>query len=227
MLYNLYRLRKHASSCRDLKRLGLREAVPPVSSQRTLENMLVRPSRDEAAREQLCRMIYSCNLPFVAVENHELQQMLYLLAPEIQWPCRKAVAERYLNAEFQRQREKMKTALTDQWMTLSMDAWSTPSNLAIIGFALGDNLLDLKDSIGESHTAEYLRRCAEAALACAKEEFGVKVAGLVTDGMTVPLIQYVCCLSVSQVLPIWLLPEGWWRVESTKMFTATAAWHIP
>lgn len=111
-----YRLRRHASTCQRLRSLGLWQVG---SCGRNNSQSVIKFTPGTKAIEAIARMVFATNLPFSAIQNKYFRDMIKVLSPGLILPCAKTLSTSLLDSEFQRQEERARQHLKDQWVTIS------------------------------------------------------------------------------------------------------------
>ncbi len=96
-------------------------------------------------------------------------------------PSRKLIGGRLLDEAYERMRKDVKAKLSGGMHTLSMDGWTTPMNVPLVGIAIGEMLIEIVEE-RESHTGKKLAEILQKAIPAIEKEMEVEIVGLVTDG---------------------------------------------
>ena len=151
---NTYRLRRHASSCSPLpntvhhekfrkdfhSQTKITQSVLSTSSVALTYQVQPAPPTvlPPVPLPQVCRTIYSLNLPFAAVEDPQLKLLFQRLAPGYKLPHRNSVGTKHLEEEYSRLREKVKATVSGTYLTMNLDGWTGPEGQAMLGITVGD-----------------------------------------------------------------------------------------
>ena len=159
----VYRLTRHADACVRLVQLNLwarASGAPQFASSKELKQVRLAPQRSasevQGIQAQICRLIYSTNLPFSAARNVQLMGFMEMVCPGVKMPAPRCVAGPLLEAEFKRQRIGLKETLAGEYCTLSIDGWSGPSSAPVIGLCVADYVLTAMETHGLAHTAQQM-----------------------------------------------------------------------
>ena len=138
--------------------------------------------------EQIGRYFYATNTPFAHADNTEFIKLCALLRPGFKPPSRKRLRNEILDSVFQNEKSKCKNLLTNKTVCMCLDGWSNVHNEGLglvcssVVLPTGETfLVDTVDTSGQAHTADYLLKVAESAIAKVEEEFGARVRSFVTD----------------------------------------------
>lgn len=127
------------------------------------------------------RFFYACNIPFVSVEHPEFAKLMDLLRPGVRLLGRHTLGGRLLEEEYQRVVTMANKEMEGQRGTLSVDGWSSLTNVPVLGVSVRDWLLETIETTGKPHTGEYLREIMVRGVALAKKTLGVTTVAIVTD----------------------------------------------
>ena len=93
----------------------------------------------------------------------------------------KSVQGKYLDFEYNYQRERLKGLVCERYTTLSLDGWTSPCGLALVGLAVDKYLVGLvEDSV--RHTGEELTAIAKKCKPRVEQDYDMEVVSIVTDG---------------------------------------------
>lgn len=93
----------------------------------------------------------------------------------------KSVRGKHLEFEFKEQRQRLKTIVAGQYTTLSVDGWTSPTGVALVGLAVDKYLVGLVEE-SVRHTGEELSVIAKKFKPALENEFSMEVVAVVTDG---------------------------------------------
>ena len=109
--------------------------------------------------------------------------MIRILKPRQRIPDRKKLAGPVLDELYEQEKEKVKKNLGNCKATLALEGWSTFTNDPVIGISItreaGVFLTNIIDTIGESHTSEYLINVLKTEANKCEEEWGVRLTSIV------------------------------------------------
>ena len=173
-----YRMRRHKDGCafcaapspppplRPLRCSPIGDRLQPTIT-------FLNKQSAERVHHLLASMVYSLNLPFNAVRNKELKQLMevasfppflpllpqlpQVLAPGCGVPSAAHIGGKLLDDVYLIERQKLKDRLQNTYQTLSIDGWTGPANRPILGTAIGPHVLGLLDTSGIPHEAQQMR----------------------------------------------------------------------
>ena len=82
---------------------------------------------------------------------------------------------------YQAERSKLHSQLEHEFLTMSVDGWTTSAMENTLGIAINDVLLDLVENGEENHTAQYMSHQTSLAIKHVEDDLDGQIVGLVTD----------------------------------------------
>jgi hypothetical protein len=131
------------------------------------------------------RMIFSNNLPFRMVDSIGFKELVKALHPGYKPPSSKYISEGILDGVYMDVKKQTADALKNKTIAIAQDGWTTNQNVSVIAHTMISNgksyFLNAKDTGVDSKTGEYCAQLLESSIQAAELEYGVTVAGIVTD----------------------------------------------
>jgi hypothetical protein len=197
---NPARMEKHAQSCVKLITAGftgqledeVEEPValgPPVKKRKVKQELLQPVVTDRGTKElldlQLTRFIVGANLPFRCVTHPEFVKLIRQLRPGYTPADRKTIAGSLLDDLYRKAWHQATKMFNGSMCTLQMDGWTSPSHDPTLVTSVQINgqsfLLEVEDTNGQPHTAEWMATRLLDHVKAVERDFGVKVVGVTTD----------------------------------------------
>lgn len=139
----------------------------------------------EQLDEQIAKLFYACNLPFVIADHPVWCQTVEMLRPGYQPPNRKDIGGPLLDKTHEKLMTTMKTQLQGKEVVMMQDGWSDIHNTPVIATSLHSDgsayFLSAIDTGTNKKTASYCTSVAQDAIKEAKELYDCKVTAVVTD----------------------------------------------
>jgi hypothetical protein len=98
-----------------------------------------------------------------------------------QLPCRKTLSTTLLVKEYERCQQRLREHLLGTYVTISLDGWSTPTMVPVLGLAVSDHLIEVIDDEAR-HTSEHMATLVIERIPSIEAQLGCTVVALVSDG---------------------------------------------
>ncbi|TFK17852.1 hypothetical protein FA15DRAFT_604314 [Coprinopsis marcescibilis] len=134
---------------------------------------------------KLGELTVSAGLPLSWVDNPQFLEFMDRFIPSAKPPSRKTLTTRIIPGLVKSSQKEVKTALTNQMVTLQADGWTGINHRHIVAFMVGSKgkiyTVDIVDVTTERKTADHFLADLEAAYHKAQNEMKVSVICVVTD----------------------------------------------
>jgi hypothetical protein len=131
------------------------------------------------------RMIFTNNLPFTLADSGAFKDLIKALHPGYKAPSSKLISEGILNDVYDNVKKKTAENLQNKTIAIAQDGWTTNQNVSIIAHTMiadgKSYFLDATDTQSNAKTGEFCAKLLEESISKAEQEYGVTVAGIVTD----------------------------------------------
>lgn len=162
----------------------LKRKLTSSKPQLHLDKFVVKTSVEDAKKldNQIARIFYGTNSPFIAVQHPEFCKLIHMLQPGYTPPTRQYIAGTLLNNVY----TDLKNKLNGKMVCLALDGWSNVHHDSIVCVCVTDisddvvYLVDKIDTQDNSHTWDYLQSLAISSVQYCKS-LGCIVGSLVTD----------------------------------------------
>ncbi|KAJ8044922.1 hypothetical protein HOLleu_07813 [Holothuria leucospilota] len=135
--------------------------------------------------EQIAKMFYACNIPFVIVSHPEFRKMIDMLRPGYQPPTRQALSNELLDQIHEKITASVKENISGQDVTLMQDGWSDIHNTPVIASSIHvkekSYFLSAVETGTNHKSAAYCETIARDSMEESLEKFGCNVTAIVTD----------------------------------------------
>lgn len=169
------RLKSHANHCSLLHQLPC--WVPAKC--KTVVECFRTPKED--IEFAVAKLVLTTNLPFCWVDNPATKEFLRTVFNGRDLVLsRRTLVRKFLPRLHDAAVKGLKSQFCGTSCTLQVDGWSTDQNVPVLGFAMGGRLVHLEIT-EEAHTTDNLTHVVENVIASVEADYGVRVAGIVTD----------------------------------------------
>ena len=128
------------------------------------------------------RMLISMNTSFCAIDNKYLLDLMAVVSPSVKVPCSRTFGTTILNQVYTDCQKQLIKMLSGQVVTLTLDGWSNPMNVGLIGVAINEHFVGLIERRLERHTADTLQEVASQSVKDVEATYHCKVGAVCTDG---------------------------------------------
>ena len=141
--------------------------------------MVTSQSGKEVLDSLIGRCFFAYNWPFQQADSATFKAMVSGLRPGYRPPSGRTIGSTILQQVLNQEKAALRRDLSSRWVTLAVDAWSGP--LPVLGLSLDGELVQVIETDGIAHTAEYMASEVKSSLLKLQVSYDCNVAGVVCD----------------------------------------------